>query len=81
MQIVSIKQVRNAEKAVQATEKLIHDLWVQASVTLDELVAQRLQIARFTYRLNQEKEALAQSEARLRQVRNDFQRFGERNIL
>ena len=75
------KQAKKAAKNVELTQKLIRDLQVQTSVTLDDDLAQRLQmkIARFTYRLNQEKDALAQSESRLRQVRSDFQRFVETN--
>ena len=77
------RQVKSATKAVEATEKLIRDLKTQASVTADDETQRRyeMKIARLNYRLLQEKEDLAQSEARLRQVRNDFQRFGERNTL
>ena len=87
MEIVSVKdlekRVKHAEKAVLVTEKLIRDLWVQTSATVDDETVKRFQmrIARFTYRLNQEKEVLAQSEARLRQVKQDFQRFAEKNTL
>ena len=87
MEILSVKdlekRVKHAEKAVEATETIIHDLWVQTSVTLDDDLSQRLQmkIARFTYRLNQEKQVLHDAQERLRRTKADFQRFGERNTL
>ena len=87
MQTITVRdldeEVKHAEKAVEATEKLIHDLWVQTSVTLDDETAKRFQmrIAPFTYRLNQEKQVLHDAQERLRRTKADFQRFGERNTL
>ena len=77
------REAKGAEKVVQATEKLIHDLRVQASIVKDDETLKPIEtrIAKLHCRLIQEKEALAQSQARLRQVKSDFQRFGERNTL
>jgi hypothetical protein len=77
------RQVKRATQTVEATMKLIRDLKTQASVTADDETQRRyeMKIARLNYRLLQEKEDLAQSEVRLRQVRNDFRRFGEKNTL
>ena len=77
------RQLRRATKTVVATEKLIRDLKTQASVTADSETQKRyeIRIARLTYRLNQEKQVLNDVHKRLRRVKADFQRFGERNTL
>ena len=77
------RAVKDAEKTVKASEKLILDLKVEASVTMKPELSRRLEtkIARFTYRLNQEKQALNEAQERLRRTGQDFQVYAERNTL
>jgi len=59
MEITSTKelerQVKSATKAVEATEKLIRDLKIRASVTADSETQKRyeMKISRLCYRLSQ----------------------------
>ena len=77
------KQVKEAARTLEATERLIRDLQIQVSTVQDDDTLKRLEmrIAKLNYRLNQEKEALMEAERRLKQAKLDFQRFGEKNTL